>query len=91
MSGVRRKGGPGGGRGSCGDGDGARGREASVSGVGSSPGAGRRRVGVVETVTSAKPPRGQPPAGGKGKRRKERTAEANGADLVVGYGGEPKN
>lgn len=47
--------------------------------------------GVVETVTSAKPPRGQPLAGGKGKRRKERTAEANGAQLVVGHGGEPKN
>lgn len=70
----------------------ARGGGKRVSAAwGPAPARGGGVWGVVETVTSAKPPRGQPLAGGKGKRRKERTAEANGAELVVGYGGEPKN
>lgn len=58
--------------GSCGEGDGVRGQEASATGVGMSPGAGRRRAGGgVETVTSAKPAPGQLLAGGKGKRQRK--------------------
>lgn len=60
-------------RGSCGEGDCVRGQEASVTGVGRRLGAARRRRagGVVETVTSAKPTRGQLLAHGKGKRQRK--------------------
>lgn len=54
------------------EGDHTRGQEARASGAGTSPGAARGRAGgVVETVTSAKPTRGQLLAGGKGKRQRK--------------------
>lgn len=59
-------------KGSCGEGDCACGQEARATGVGTSPGAARRRAGGgVETVTSAKPTRGQLLAGGKGKQQRK--------------------